>query len=361
MGTLTQRTTRAGVVYTAQIRLKKNGLVVHSESKTFEKKAHAQKWMTTREAALHQSGVTDSVDDPPLATAVRKYLDESRKHIGRSKRRVLLTIIASPIGKIRCSAITSTHLIGWISEMECSPATRRTYLSHVSPVFALAPAAWKYPLDNGELAKAKAVLKSLGVVKKSKERTRRPTMEELEKLLKYFSELYEGKLPMVTLIVFSLFSGRRQSETCGLRWEDLEPGRILVRQMKDPENKETNDVWTVLTPEARRIIDAQPRDGDLIFPYKPGSISATFSRAVKFLQIPDLRFHDLRHETASWLAEMGWVVQQVAAVTGHKTWQSLERYSHVRQIGDRYADWGWLEAVSSARNSLRATERLASI
>jgi len=44
----------------------------------------------------------------------------------------------------------------------------------------------------------------------------------------------------------------------------------------------------------------------------------------------DLRFHDLRHEAISRLVEADIPDQQVAAISGHKSMQMLQRYAHLR-------------------------------
>jgi len=36
---------------------------------------------------------------------------------------------------------------------------------------------------------------------------------------------------------------------------------------------------------------------------------------------------------------MGWNIPQVSTVSGHRSWQSLKRYAHIRQRGDKYAGW----------------------
>ncbi len=351
MGTITQRTTNSGVVYTAQIRLKRAGKVVHSESKTFERKSVAQKWMTSREAELQRPGALNVGPDPTFSSVIRKYVAESTGPVGKTKRRVLEAVADAKVGHLKCSAVTSIELVNWVSTLDCAPATRLTYVAHLSPVFKVAQAAWGFPLAKQQIEDAKIVLKKLGTTAKSAERSRRPTMDELDRLLEYFKAVEErqpGGVTMCALIVFSIFSGRRQGETCRILWDDLEPGRILVRQMKDPEKKITNNVYCDLTPEAQQIIDVQPRVSDRIFPYTASSVSTIFSRACTFLEIDDLRFHDLRHEAASRLFEMGWTIPHVAAVTGHVTWQSLQRYSHVRQTGDKYKGWKWLEFVTHA-------------
>lgn len=151
-------------------------------------------------------------------------------------------------------------------------------------------------------------------------------------------------MPMDELILFALFSTRRQDEICRLAWQDLddEHSRILVRDMKNPGQKIGNDNWCDLPPQALSIIRRAPRQGIRIFPYSPSSISANFTRACKFLGIEDLHFHDLRHEGISRLFEIGYNIPHAAAVSGHRSWVSLKRYSHIRQSGDKYDGWKWV-------------------
>jgi len=84
-----------------------------------------------------------------------------------------------------------------------------------------------------------------------------------------------------------------------------------------------------------------PRGEPAIFPYSTDAISAAFTRACKILGIEDLRFHDLRHEGISRLFEMGRTIPQAAAVSGHRSWTSLKRYTHIRQSTDKYENWKW--------------------
>ena len=118
--------------------------------------------------------------------------------------------------------------------------------------------------------------------------------------------------------------------------------------MKNPGEKIGNDVWCDLPPEAVRIARAMPRAGDepRIFPFSTDAVGAAFTRATRLLAIEDLHFHDLRHEGASRLIEMDWPIPRVAAVTGHRSWDSLKRYTHLRQTGDKWAGWSWLDAIA---------------
>ena len=58
--------------------------------------------------------------------------------------------------------------------------------------------------------------------------------------------------------------------------------------------------------------------------------------------------HDLRHDGVSRLFEMGLSIPRAASVSGHRSWQSLKRYTHIRQAGDKYENWQWLERICPA-------------
>lgn len=152
---------------------------------------------------------------------------------------------------------------------------------------------------------------------------------------------------MYKIVPFAIVSTRRQEEITLLRWSDLDGDRITVRKMKDPRNKDRNDVRCELKPEAAAIIASMPRVDDRIFPFNSDTISANFTRACQFLGIDDLHFHDLRHDGISWLFEMGRTIPQVASVSGHRSWSSLQRYTHIRQTGNKYANWKWLEVAAT--------------
>ena len=59
-------------------------------------------------------------------------------------------------------------------------------------------------------------------------------------------------------------------------------------------------------------------------------MSQAFERVCISAGITGLTFHDLRHEATSRLFEKGLNPMEVAAVTGHKTLQTLKRYTHLR-------------------------------
>lgn len=229
-------------------------------------------------------------------------------------------------------------------------------MEHLAAVFSIARPAWGYPLNGQAMEDARKVSDRLGITGKCQERDRRPTLDEFGQLMQHFldrSKRRPSSIPMHRIIAFAIFSTRRQEEIVRICWDDLDADehRILVRDMKNPGEKIGNDVWCDINEHALAIIGATLRVADQIFPYSTDAISAAFTRSCKLLEINDLHFHDLhfhdlRHDGVSRLFELGLNIPHVATNSGHRSWTSLKRYTHLRQTGDKYADWKWLPEVT---------------
>lgn len=351
MGSIISRPRADGTIaYLAKIAIMREGVVMLRESRTFDRKPAAKTWIDNREKELAKPGALDRAkadqNDPPLSVAIERYIDESEKVIGKTKAQVLRTIKNGPLGVRRCSAVDAEALCDYAKSLDCAPSTRGNYLSHLASIFTIARPMWKYALDRKAMDDAQVVLRKMGIIAKSDERDRRPTLAELDKLMVHFwviAKRRAGSIPMQKIIPFAIFSTRRQDEISRIAWADKEHGRVMVRDMKHPGEKAGNDTWCDLVPEAERIVETMPQVRPTIFPASADAISTAFTRACKVLGIDDLHFHDLRHEGISRLFEMGWNIPHVAAVSGHRSWQSLKRYTHLRQAGDKYANWKWKE------------------
>lgn len=369
MGTIIKRRRKNGTIaWLAQISVMRQGKVLLRESQTFERRSTAAAWIENREESLARPGALDALKSQPkskktptLADAIDKYVQESNKQIGRTKTQVLKSIKTFDIADQHCDAITSADIVEFAQEKLNSgvqPQTVSNYLSHLGAVFSIARPAWGFPLNAQAMEDARKVADKLGITGKSRERDRRPTLDELDQLMQHFldrSRRRPTSIPMHRIIAFAIFSTRRQEEIVRIRWKDLdvEGKRILVRDMKNPGEKIGNDVWCDLQEQALAIIEAMPLIEDEIFPYSTDAISAAFTRACKLLEIEGLHFHDLRHDGVSRLFELGLNIPYVAANSGHRSWTSLKRYTHLRQTGDKYADWTWLAEVTKRDNALK--------
>ncbi|SHK32594.1 site-specific integrase [Paraburkholderia terricola] len=358
MGTITPRENKDGSTsYKAQVRVRKGGKVLHQETKTFERRQAAQIWIKQREAALsHADGLKAALqENPPVKEMIKRYIAELGKPLDRTKRMILNQISGSTLGEVKAAQLESADIVAYMRTVEVAPSTRGHYLAHLSSVITLARPAWGYPVDASVVADARVALTRMGLVGRSKHRERRPTLDEMDRLMAEFGKVRDGtpdSIPMQALAAFTIFSLRRISEICRLRWGDLDEDgcRVMVRDLKHPNTKVGNDTWVDLTPEALRIVKAQPRVDDRIFPYRALTASTAFTNAVQLLGIDDLHLNDLRHEGASRLSEMGWTIQRVAAVSGHRSWNTLKRYTHVRKVGDKYENWKWLDVIAPSQD-----------
>jgi integrase len=360
LGTIIERNGR----FTAQIRIMRKGKTVFTQAQTFERRAAATAWLKKREGELAQPGALERVhaEDPTLAEVIDQYFVESKKALGKTKAQCLKAIKTYDIASVRCSAIGSDEISALARELSVGrePSTVGNYLSHLGAVFAVARPLWKYPLDRQAIQDATTALRKMGTVAKSKQRDRRPTLAELDQLMTHFGRIQAyrpSSNPMQAIIAFAIFSTRREDEIMRIMWADLdeEGSRVLVRDMKHPGDKQGNDAWCELPPEALAILRAQPPKSERIFPYSTDAICAAFHRATYTLGINSrhspkekhLHFHDLRHDGISRLFEIGRNIPQVACVSGHRSWTSLKRYTHIRQTGDKYAGWRWLAVITS--------------
>jgi integrase len=140
------------------------------------------------------------------------------------------------------------------------------------------------------------------------------------------------------LILMAITTGARRGELLGLRYHDLvlPDDRETAGTATLPRTKNGDARVLVLTPavcgEIRRHGVGVP--DALMFPGKfrrdqPYAINEAWSRALKNARIENFRFHDLRHTHASYLAQSGASLLEIADSLGHRTMAMVKRYSHL--------------------------------
>jgi integrase len=341
VGTILTRTNTRGVIrYTAIIRLKKDGKVVHSESETFGRKAHANEWMRRRESELDSSrargepfGRRYTLGE--LIKWYRKEIGETAEW-GRSKEADLKRLESYEIAKRPAPSLSVVDYLQHAytrAEEGAGPATIGNDLIWIGQVLKSARPSLGVPADLQVLDDARHELRARKMLTKSRYRDRRLKEHEEKTLTEHFScRDVRSVIPMLDVYKFALATTRREEEITRLKWKDLDSkkGIAWLDDVKHPRQKKGNRRSFRLLPEAWKIIKRQPHTSEFVFPYNHRSISSAFTRACKVLGIEDLRFHDLRHESTSRLFERGYSIQEVAQFTLHTSWTTLKRYTHLK-------------------------------
>jgi integrase len=321
----------------------------YSFTKTFANLAMARKWKKKKLAEIEINGVQAlSCAEDTVADAIKARLAK-QTNLGRSAKQQLDWLAASAFGKKKLTELTVEAVLDLADEMladERLPQTVAGYLSLLVSTLNWASGR-SFSVPVATLRTAMKLMWEDEVLARSDERKRRPSTDELNRILGAVAANSRQRIPLGKIIVFAIFTCRRLGEICRLRWEDLREAQktILVRDMKHPRKRKGNDVWCLLTEEALAIIRSMPRVSEFIFPFKPQSVGTAWQRHRDRAEIVDLRFHDLRHEGITRLFEMGLPAAFVAKYSGHKNGGCLFRYEHVEEKGDKFADWEWTNRV----------------
>ena len=363
MGAISQRKLADGTIrFRAEIRISRKGFANFKESKTFSSMRLAQKWLAMREEEIEENpdillGRSD-VTNITLANAIEKYLDEVGNEYGRTKTYCLRLIQKFPIAqyiitKIRPADI-SEHVAlrkGGYAKLDLKPIATSTLqheLLHIRGVLSHASVMWDVNVDLAGFDKATAQLRKTRQISSSGKRDRLPTTAELKKLTEYFYRKWQKPVysyPMHLIMWFAIFSCRRESEITEMLLADYDEDNEVwkVRDLKNPNGSKGNHKeFNVLEPcrkmiELLQVKSTRKRmlnrgyDKDLLIPLSPKTIGGEFRNACKILGIEDLRFHDLRHEGCTRLAEQGFTIPQIQQVSLHDSWGSLERYVSVKK------------------------------
>ena len=334
MPTIRQR----GNTWQAMVRIKKDGTIVHQESRSFASEKLATDWGKRLEAQIKKTGV------PTRKLAAQTLGDlilEHGKVLGgvnplRRQMEHELAQLSKEFSSLKLSAITSAAFTKFALKRRAEgagPTTIQHNLATVRSILNAAKPVFNLDVDGTAVSEALVALTRLGATSKSNTRERRVTAAELAALHKEFKRLATHPstiLPMSTYLDLAITLPRRREELLTMRWQDYDAkrGTMMLWDTKNP-SKVRNELIPV-PPAAAAIINALPVTSEFILPYKPDSVSASFQRACARLKIMDLRLHDLRHEGISRLFEAGLDIPEVALISGHTSWNMLRRYTHLK-------------------------------
>lgn len=318
--------------------IRKNGWP--TAAKTFRTKRDAEDWgRRTEDEMVRGVYICRSASERMLfSTALQRYLTEvtpTKKPSTQKGETAKAKPLTDFFGKYSLAAITSELAATYRDKRintGLSNNTVRLELALLGNLFTIAIREWGLGLTYNPVSNIRKPSPGEG-------RDRRLSANEQEELLKHVDA---HSNPMLGWIVrIAIETGMRSSELLTLRRNQVDLVRRIIR-LSDTKNDSARTVpLTMRATEQFRIALAnpiRPIDTDLIFFGEPGrdgkrrpySFHTQWGAVRKKAGMPDLHFHDLRHEAVSRLVEAGLADQEVAAISGHKSMQMLKRYTHLR-------------------------------
>jgi integrase len=296
-------------------------------TRTFHAKQDAERWARHTESEIDRGAFLDrsEAERTTFGELIGRYLAEvtPQKKSARSERQ-RLCFLARHFGRFAVAAIRNRDIAAYRDkrlQAGLAPATVLKELNSLSSVFDTAIQDWGLPLSSNPVKLVRRPSAGKG-------RERRLSESEEGHLI---AACRESRAQMLAPAVqFALETGMRLGEILGLQWTNVDL-RNRTALLPDTKNGESRRV--PLSSRATAILAALPRhisENRAFWLWRrPDSFEHSWRRAATKAGLSDLRFHDLRHEATSRFFERGLTLPEVAAITGHKTWQMLRRYTHL--------------------------------
>lgn len=170
------------------------------------------------------------------------------------------------------------------------------------------------------------------------------TSEQLRDLFRLFT----GDI-LEDIVFLTAYLGLRRSEICGLRWEniDFDSGYLFIKHTaivlsgkiiysdntKSKSSRRALPMSPMITDRLRKMQERQNEYREVFgntyqetgyvcvkedgTPFNPDFVTHHFQRVVKSSNLPDMRFHDLRHTNATLLHEAGADLKDIQTWLGH--------------------------------------------
>lgn len=338
------------------------------QTRTFHTQAEAKAWATMIEREM-DAGVfvsRNEAESTSFAKALEMYAEQvtSKKRSSDSELSRIQALQRHPLALRSLASIRGADMASYRDQRLAeglAAATVRRELALISHVFTIARKEWRMEsLSNPvELIRQPSVddardrrILSADVWMLRDDELVCEHLDELEMICRYSRS---AELPQI--VTFAVETGMRRSEITGLLRAnvDLEKRTALLEMTKNgsargvPLSKRAADILKSLpNREDGRVFRSQPDTvtkafldavgnarqayvaGLSLYLQRVGEPIEKIATAINSTQyLVDLRFHDLRHEATSRLAEI-FPLHELTKITGHQDTRMLMRYYHPR-------------------------------
>ena len=320
MATIQRIINKKGISYRVLIRQKDLPKI----SKTFTSKKEAKQFALFYEFD-HQSKFNKHQihSNLTLNDLVEDYL--TNEYIGTrpQQQRSRLNHWTQLIGTLQVTDITKEDIKLGLSRLpkDLSNATINKYKKVASVVFNFG--IREYNLSENPTLNIRSLPEKKG-------RTRFLSDNERKRLFKACRASKWNKLYL--LVFMAITTGARRGELLNLRWSNIDFRRKTAHVLTSKNGEQkilplTDDV--ILELQKFKLDNHSFIFCSEIKPNKAYDFFKQWNRVRKEAELVDFRFHDLRHTTASYLAQNGATLLEIADVLGHKQIEVTKRYAHL--------------------------------
>jgi integrase len=305
-----------------RVYIKKAG--VKRVSKTFDTKRLAVQFVNSIESDRSKLvSYSNTKLQIKLSVVIDNYLSNKYKGSRLKDEQRKLDFWTKHLGSKQVRDIVKSDISTTLSHLpkQLTNATINRYKAAISVVFSYACREYDLP-DNP--------VRHIRSLPENNARIRFLSDDERSRLFKAVRQSSWDKLYL--LVLLAITTGARKGELVNLRWcdVDLERQTAYVATTKNGQPKVLPLTDSVVV-ELSKFVQS---GNSLIFNSEiatdsPFCFYKQWKKALLSADIENFRFHDLRHTTASYLAQNGASLLEIADVLGHRQISMTARYSHL--------------------------------
>lgn len=315
------------------------------KTRTAANQKEAQRWLLVQRRAVENNTYTDT-KDITLEAYLKRYMEDVVSHKLAPKtissyQYIIANHIVPELGKIKLTQLRADQLQRLYSEkLNCGLSKRTVLYIHQVLHKALGQAVkWSLVASNvTELADHPT------------NKRRAPETLSVDQVKQLLETLQDDRLYPLYLLAVS--TGMREGECLGLHWEDVDldhrilvvrhiaqeiPGQgMIIKEPKTDASKRPIDLPEKAWAALRQLQEASAAPTGLVFhtknatPISQRNLIRHFHAALKKADLPRVKFHSLRHFTATSLLQRGVHPKLVQALLGHSQISiTMDTYSHV--------------------------------
>lgn len=294
-----------------------------TQTRTFTIKTDAERWAKETEVAIERGLFFDR--SKAEKTTIRELIEHYRRDVMPTLEgkhiKPALNALERVFGAHALSSITSELISKYRDNRlkTVAESTTKKEINLLSKIIDLAGKEWGIPVAVNPCANVKRPTEPRG-------RERRLEGNEEELLLR---ECRLSSPELEAIAIIGIETAARLGELLKLDWRHVNLDKRTA-QLLDTKNGDNRGI--PLSSRAVAALKSLPRHigGKVFYRWAASdSFNKTWTRACVRAGIEDLKFHDLRHEACSRLADK-FHMHELMKITGHKTAAMLARYYHPR-------------------------------